>query len=304
MLVLGDLNARHSNWGDHIRNNAGHIVDAMLTECSLSVHNLHGQPTFLCVNGHSTIDLLITSTSENNLIADQYTDDTVELFSGAPHRGHVPVITTLALSKTCKSPLSYIKWADADWAIYGSELESSCEKAMPFFTTSSHTIAIWDALKGILNRSRDCSVALGVTNQHNKPYWNARLSQLSKNLREAKKAFKYCSSFANGERLEYLKDEFRSELTRAKNQYLKKQAECLSSRNGTDFWKSFKRTFYSHEDHTIGDPKDKVVRYSARTMTRLIFYLLMPLVAAIQICRNQTHTLHKTLYHRTLSSVS
>ena len=36
MLVLGDLNARHSNWGDHIRNNAGHIVDAMLTECPLS----------------------------------------------------------------------------------------------------------------------------------------------------------------------------------------------------------------------------------------------------------------------------
>lgn len=56
--------------------------------------------TFVCVNGGSLIDIIITTTNTVNLYVNQYTDDEVELFTGTPSRGHLPVWTEMNL----KSP--------------------------------------------------------------------------------------------------------------------------------------------------------------------------------------------------------
>ena len=62
------------------------IVDAF------SILN-NGDPTFNSTNGSNIIDLClfygrIVSQNEHNLTTDEY----VELFTGAPNRGHLPVL--------------------------------------------------------------------------------------------------------------------------------------------------------------------------------------------------------------------
>ena len=59
-------------------------------------------PTFLCENGSSFIDLMIISKNLVSKVETCYTDSEVELFSGAPLRGHVPLIMKLNKAKTSK----------------------------------------------------------------------------------------------------------------------------------------------------------------------------------------------------------
>ena len=97
---------------------------------------------------------------------------------------------------------------------------------------------------------------VGKTNTHNKPYWNARLTELSKELRKARRQFKLRSSYVNGDQLDSVKAEFDSELTKAKNDYLMEKSDQLSNDDGTNFWKNFKNVFYHADSRTIGDLVD------------------------------------------------
>ena len=256
ILVIGDLNARHQHWGDHAKNIAGELVDAFAQRCQINVMNLHGNPTFLCDNGYSTIDLLMLSTNITGTIIDQQTDDTVELFTGAPRRGHVPVISVLQLHKPHITPTTYPKWSKTDWVSFGCMVEAVCENTMPYFTTNSDPNQMWRTLKEILLSCKQHFVPVGKTNTHNKPYWNARLTELSKELRKARRQFKLRSSYVNGDQLDSVKAEFDSELTKAKNDYLMEKSDQLSNDDGTNFWKNFKNVFYHADNRIIGDLVD------------------------------------------------
>ena len=52
-------------------------------------------PTFLFVDGSSYIDLMIVSSSISDKFGQFHTDEVGELFSGAPCRGHIPLITSI-----------------------------------------------------------------------------------------------------------------------------------------------------------------------------------------------------------------
>ena len=54
-----------------------------------------GSPTFLAKNGHSCIDLVIVSNNVCNIMTDCFTDEEAHLYSGAPVRGHVPLLCSL-----------------------------------------------------------------------------------------------------------------------------------------------------------------------------------------------------------------
>ena len=97
LCIIGDLNARHQSWFDHTSNRAGNLLSSYLYSKDLFVTNLHQSPTFLCLDGSSVIDLSISTRSFANAISNQYVDDTTELFTGAPARGHLPVITEIYL---------------------------------------------------------------------------------------------------------------------------------------------------------------------------------------------------------------
>ena len=99
IILTGDFNARHQSWGDSCSNYYGKILAESLDNTSYSLCTSQS-PTFLCSNGSSYIDLNIISTDIAEAVVSCRTDDEVELFSGAPARGHVPLITELTIKRS------------------------------------------------------------------------------------------------------------------------------------------------------------------------------------------------------------
>ena len=79
ILLLGDQDAHREAWGDHNHNKAGESLLAFKT--GLKVIYLHDELSY--------IYLLICSNNRVSKIQNQYTDSSIELFTGAPHRGHL-----------------------------------------------------------------------------------------------------------------------------------------------------------------------------------------------------------------------
>ena len=87
---------------------------------------------------------------------------------------------------------------------------------MSFFTTTKEPGTIWEKLKQILLECKASLVTKGKINKLNKPFWNPELLQLSRELRKARKDFKYRSSYKNGFHLDQLKAQFTEELKKLK----------------------------------------------------------------------------------------
>ena len=95
--VFGDLNARHQLWGDTCNNSYGNELVKQL-DFQEYVISAAKKPTFLSANGNSCIDLHISTVSGTDAFSELETDEEAELFSGAPIRGHVPILTSLSTS--------------------------------------------------------------------------------------------------------------------------------------------------------------------------------------------------------------
>ena len=99
VLFLGDCNDRHCLWGDSIYNLNGYLLLENLPAGDNILNNV--EPTFLSSHGSSAIDLCIASGG----IATQLrfvltTDPNIELFTGTPQLGHIPLVVKCNLSKT------------------------------------------------------------------------------------------------------------------------------------------------------------------------------------------------------------
>ena len=91
--------------------------------------------------------------------------------------------------------------------------------------------------------------------QHCKPYWTPELSKLSKTVRDARKRFKYRSTYENGDILQIAKENFKSALSKAQTEFIEEKSTNLNTTDGPVFWKSFRKTFYKPERTDIGTMK-------------------------------------------------
>ncbi|KAF6026556.1 MAP3K7 [Bugula neritina] len=128
-----------------------------------------------------------------------------------------------------------------------------CEQHMSDFCTSSDPDNIWKTLKKILLKCKELFVPIAVSNVHNKPHWNKKLSELSTRLREARRQFKYRSSYENGDKLDQIKAQFKAMLAAAQQRYLESKSKKLNDHNGETFWKDFKSLFYKKGENLVGD---------------------------------------------------
>ena len=257
IMLLGDLNARHQAWGDHSHNKAGETLLEFSRETGLEIVYQHDEPSFLCDNGSSHIDLLICSNNIAQRVQNQHTDISIELFTGAPHRGHVPVITELVAQQPHIAPKTYYKWNNADWYGFRDSLESCCQQNLHKITSTTDPTKVWNIIKNILQRCKSKHVPTGTTNLHNKPYWNKELSVLSVNLREAKAQFKYRSSYDNGDKLDEARNKFKDAISRAQQTYIENKAKTLNEHSNDKFWINFKNVFFHQENSSIGDLVDE-----------------------------------------------
>ena len=168
--------------------------------------------TFLSSNGSSVIDLCIVSGRITTQVGFELTTDpNIELFTGAPQRGHILLIVKCNLSRTTEEGNTKPWLQKADWEAFYKSLS---------YKRSS---------------------------RHSKPFWSEDLSQKSVEFRALRKKFKYCSNYSIGERLNNAKNEFKSLLSEKSSEWMRETLTGLSYRKGKDFWQKFRHVFQMRE---------------------------------------------------------
>ena len=101
IIVYGDFNARSTDWGDHTINKRGKLLKEFLQKEDMTLCSPYDY-TFSCNNGGSVIDLTLASGPVISELGHQWLEKEAELFTGAPARGHYPVLQQI-LSPTTNS---------------------------------------------------------------------------------------------------------------------------------------------------------------------------------------------------------
>ena len=122
VMFLGESDARH-RWCDSICNPNSYL----LLENLSAEHQIpeNGEATFLSTKGWSVIDLCIVGERIATQVGfEPTTDPIIELFTGAPQRGHMPWIVKCNLSWTTEGNSK--PWLQkADWEALQNVLEES-----------------------------------------------------------------------------------------------------------------------------------------------------------------------------------
>ena len=166
------------------------------------------------------------------------------MYSGAPHRGHVPLIATLkiennhkkkAVEKLCTDKISWEKWSkDLDDRL--KESKAAQERLIDpealgnFLDSTIQSVTLKHATKKI-------------SSCHSKPYWTEELSRLCEIMRAARR--KYCkrNTDKNKENLYDSKLAFDNTRKQECQDFLIKKTSKLNSVQALRFWKEFNLIF-------------------------------------------------------------
>ena len=166
-IFFGHLNARHQYWGDTKSNRLGEetvkIVD------TYSILNI-GEPTSISTNGSSVIDLCliygpIVNNYEHNLATDEY----VELFTGAPNRGHLTVLVDFAVS-TEKLKTKKLWMEKANWKLWTDYVETGIGK---IDLIDNNSTTQWKTFLILLLDASKKYIPLKTISRRSKPFWNS-----------------------------------------------------------------------------------------------------------------------------------
>ena len=282
IIIFGDFNARSPRWGDRCENARGRMLSNFVQEfgncCILSPPG----NSFVSPNGGSIIDLcMVFGRIHKDLGSPQIDSANVhELFTGAPLRGHFPVMNSI-IRKFSTSPLDIVRevfnYEEANWATWKKELDSicgtklvelelsplspSCTSLVSFFQES-----IINACENHIPKKKICS--------HSKPYWSNNLSSLSKTLYEAQTAYLRKSSPFLKRKYEEAKEEFKSVLIKEKNDWIHNKLEGLNVQDAQEFWKKYKRLYNSNDEKFIGNlicPESQELKSQDYEKEKLLF---------------------------------
>lgn len=274
VIVVGDLNARHTAWGDSVNNAYGKKLLELLDVSKFSICSADS-PTFLATNGTSCIDLMIVSNNLVDKAESCTTDKDVELYSGAPFRGHVPLIATFNLDYTSKNKMATEK-INTDkicWEKWQCDLETAFEQTVipPETLNNPHSLGhfIDETIQSVTLKHGEKK----VSSAHSKPYWTSELTRLCDAMRQARR--KYCkrNTDANKEDLIARKDAFDNARKRECQDFLIEKTSKLNSVQALRFWKEFNLIFKKKTELRI-DPlidKEGTLLTDAKDIEELMF---------------------------------
>ena len=244
IILTGDFNSRHLSWGDKVNNYYGSNLAELLDNTKYSVCTSE-TPTFLCANGDSLIDLSIISNNLAESVSSCQTDDEVELFSGAPIRGHVPLNTELIVSSEHISQpvVEKLDISKMQWEEWTKHIEDKIEEESNHLDSQADPYILWNHLNRIITEATDTYGKKKKCSSHNKPYWTESLSSLSKTLRAAKKNYIKRNTDPNLQKLKEAKENFDEERKIACQNFLINTAKQLNSTQAQQFWKDFNKLF-------------------------------------------------------------
>ena len=251
VILCGDLNSRHTVWHDTTTNQYGKDLIESIDHLSFSISSAR-TPSFLAVNGSSNIDLFITSNTLSNQLLTPTTDVEVELFSGAPLRGHVPVLARLMLKVPATATFTErISLMNADWGKWRQDLEGK----ISHLDLTDEPTKIWIAMQVALDETLNSHGVKKLITSHSKPFWTRELSEMSKELRDAKKGW-YCrNTDFNLERMTAARKIFDDTRMKECKRYLLEKTSLLNTSQCHQFWKNFNKIFGKRESNSV-DPLD------------------------------------------------
>ena len=252
-ILIGDMNARHEYWGDHTNNKYGKSLVAKLDFSEYSIISTK-TPTFLTETGSSVIDLLIVSNNLTDQIETPKTDEVVELYSGAPFRGHLPIITNIGgFTEPKQAKVEKRSLDGVNWTAWSSDIETELENYEHLINHGEDEKELLHVLDTAIDKITNIHAKKKVITNHSKPYWTQRLSTLSQELRDARALYKYRNTDRNQEALIQAKEDFDEARKEECQEFILNKTRNLSSAEAAKFWKEFKKMFIPKKDCRV-DP--------------------------------------------------
>ena len=262
-LFFGDVNARHTYWGDKSCNLLGEELVQIADHVSILND---GEPTFLAASGYSVIDLCICygplfDRCKHSLSTDEF----AELFTGAPRRGHVPVIMRLERSSTTEKTKKL--WIEkADWVGWTSFVEGRIDDLM---VVGDDPVFLWNEFKNLLHEASLSHIPRKCVSNHSKLFWNSDLTDASNELQFLRKKFKYKSNFENGQKLKAAKERFKFLLNKSVTEWMKNYQSSLGHKRGREFWTSYKALLNTkHEEVGLIRSKEGRLLYAPEEISK------------------------------------
>ena len=261
VLIFGDFNARSPRWGDTIENARGRALKDYLIQHQEITLSSPDNLTFVTRQGGSLIDITLSSGPITDKMGQPWTDSygIHELFTGAPDRGHLPVIYQIA----CKSiqysrkPHKVFNFKDGDWDSWKQEVNEIFAAKMQEIhaeTLEPQDVAqIFKFFENTLLKACNNHIPMKVSSPHSKPFWNSNLSLLSEQLRLAQQIFNRRSSPVNKLIMDNARESFKKEHTKARNEWVHKELDGLNVIESQVFWKRYKRYFTTRDDSIISN---------------------------------------------------
>ena len=266
--IMGDFNARGIPWGDKVFNQSGHLLDSFCNQHGADILSPLSN-TFICVNGGSVIDLGLQFGGSGLAIDGPWTDeeDGLCLFTGAPARGHVPVLSSIGNTRARNQRTQVYNYRDADWKKWKHHVEcclQSCDSEDPN--------DMFQQLLSFIKEASDLYIPKKTVCRHSKPYWTPELSILSKNLQQAQKRYRYRRTWMNRLAVEEAKLLFKESLIEGKNRWIHDRLSGLNVTETNIFWKRYRSMFLTPEENFIGClEEDGVLRHDPREKEQILF---------------------------------
>ena len=282
-VVLGDFNARNRMWGDKLDNPRGRLLKEFTHkwDCEISAPTTN---TFITRTGGSVIDLCLSFGSSKQHLCPPWIDttDLHELFTGAPERGHIPVIShyryntdkSASQGKGCNTVYNY---EDADWPKWSKYLDSLLSNKLLDIDNDTITHTPEELYRFFLESVNDSSnryIPHKRVCSHSKPYWSPTLTTLSDKLRTAQKTYLSNSTLSNKEVYITCRDEFKAALLKEKNDWIHTKLEKLNARDCKLFWKTYSRQFLSQDENFISNlcsPDTNKLAHTEADKEKLLF---------------------------------
>ena len=258
VILQGDLNARHTAWGDKKNDAYGNELVKLLDNNLYSIIS-SSSPTFLCEGGDSKIDLVIISKNLTNKVETCRTDDLVELASGAPLRGHVPVITTIKKHNIPNGQTKVTDKLDIDsikWALWTEDLEKELEKNEDKANHYEEPVELWKYLEDTINTITSKHCTRKKSTIHSKPYWTKNLTRLCEEMRRTRKIYQKRNTDSNKLNMILAKETFDEARKYECEKFIMEKTKNLNSTESRKFWKEFNKIFKKTSEGKIDPLED------------------------------------------------
>ena len=256
VILSGDFNAKHISWGNHSTDAYGKKLFENLDKTRYSIL-ASKEPTFLCKNGttigSSHIDLTIVTNNMVEKLDSCTTNDTVELWSGAPNRGHVPLLTYFN-TKTCVANTEAIEKLNMDkinWQLWSNDIEDKLQQSENYLDTITNPEILNEFLTRTIQKITCEHGEKKVITIHSKPYWTQELTELCNKMKEARKFYQRRNTDINEQKLKEAKEQFDQARKRECEKFILSKTENLNNIQKLQFWKEFNKLFKKKSEQTV-----------------------------------------------------